>query len=133
MTLCCIGLNHTTASIALREQLAFGPDILVAALRSVCQLPAVTEAVILSTCNRTELYLATADGIDPAAQAAQTWLAEFQGVALSAISPYLYVHTEQDAAEHLLVVACGLDSLILGEPQILGQVKSAFGQRVASF
>ncbi|MEL6711024.1 MAG: glutamyl-tRNA reductase [Pseudomonadota bacterium] len=126
MTLCCIGLNHTTASIALREQLAFGPDILVAALRSVCQLPAVTEAVILSTCNRTELYLAMTDSIDPAAQAAQTWLAEFQGVALSAISSYLYVHTEQDAAEHLLVVACGLDSLILGEPQILGQVKNAF-------
>ncbi len=126
MTLCCIGLNHNTASIALREQLAFGPDIVVAALRSVCQLPAVTEAVIVSTCNRTELYLATTGEADPALQSVQAWLAEFQGMVLTDIRAYLYEHTAQAAVEHLLVVACGLDSLILGEPQILGQVKSAF-------
>ena len=112
--------------MALREQLVFGPDIVVAALRSVCQLPAVTEVVIVSTCNRAELYVATAGDIKSAVQAVQTWLAEFQGIALSDIGPHLYVHIAQHAAEHLLMVACGLDSLILGEPQILGQVKSAF-------
>ncbi len=126
MTLCCIGLNHNTATIALREQLAFGPDIVVAALRSVCQLPAVTEAVIVSTCNRTELYLATTGEVSPVLQSVRVWLAEFQDIALPDIRAYLYEHTAQAAVEHLLVVACGLDSLILGEPQVLGQVKSAF-------
>ncbi len=126
MNLCCIGLNHTTASIALREQLAFGPDIVVAALRSVCQLSVVSEAVIVSTCNRTELYLATEGDASAAAQQVQSWLADFQGMPLPEISAHLYCHHAEEAIEHLLVVACGLDSLILGEPQILGQVKGAF-------
>ncbi len=123
MPLLVIGLNHTTAPVSIRERLTFGPDIIVAALRSLTEQPGVHEAVILSTCNRTEVYcFADAEAID----ANRNWLAKFHGVALEDITPYLYVHEERQVIEHLLCVASGLDSLILGEPQILGQVKNAF-------
>jgi len=123
MPLLVIGLNHTTAPVSIRERLTFGPDIIVAALRSLTEQPGVHEAVILSTCNRTEVYcLADAEAID----ANRNWLAKFHGVALEDITPYLYLHEDRQAIEHLLCVASGLNSLILGEPQILGQVKNAF-------
>jgi len=126
MQLLVLGLNHTTAPIALRERVAFGPDIVVAALRSLCQLSAVTEAVILSTCNRTELYLTISDIQDQALSAITGWLAHFQGIPLAEIQPYWYQHTDQAAVEQLFAVASGLDSMVLGEPQILGQVKTAY-------
>ncbi len=123
MPLLAIGLNHTTAPVNIRERLTFGPDIIVAALRSLTELAGVHEAVILSTCNRTEVYChADAD----AQETTRDWLAEFHGLAVEDISPYLYVHEERHVIGHLLSVASGLDSLVLGEPQILGQVKSAF-------
>ncbi|MEJ1354718.1 MAG: glutamyl-tRNA reductase [Candidatus Sedimenticola sp. (ex Thyasira tokunagai)] len=123
MALLTLGLNHKTAPIDIRERLTFGPDIIVAALRNLAELPGVTETTILSTCNRTELYcnLQGAERED-----VSSWLSRFHGLELETISPYLYSHTEQESVRHLLRVASGLDSMVLGEPQILGQVKQAF-------
>ncbi len=123
MPLLAIGLNHTTAPVSIRERLTFGPDIVVAALRSLCELESVHEAVILSTCNRTELYCHAGDD---AMELTRDWLAGFHGLAVEDIAPYLYGHEGANAVNHLLEVASGLDSLVLGEPQILGQVKSAY-------
>ena len=123
MPLLAIGLNHTTAPLNIRERLTFGPDIVVGALRSLADQPSVDEAVILSTCNRTEIYCCCSDD---AAESTREWLAGFHGFAVEDIAPYLYIHEERQVIKHLLSVASGLDSMILGEPQILGQVKSAF-------
>jgi glutamyl-tRNA reductase len=123
MSLLTVGLNHNTAPLAIRERVAFGPDIIVAALRSLRELPGVSEAVILSTCNRTEIHCcARPDNKD----AVRHWFCEFHGLTLNDISPYLYQLQDKAAVGHLLEVACGLDSMVLGEPQILGQVKKAF-------
>ena len=123
MPLLAIGLNHTTAPVNIRERVTFGPDIVVAALRSLTDLGGINEAVILSTCNRTEIYC---DAVDDAHERTCEWLAGFHGLAIEDISPHLYLHEGRHAIYHLLSVASGLDSLVLGEPQILGQVKSAF-------
>jgi len=123
MPLLAIGLNHTTAPVSIRERVTFGPDIIVAALRSLTELPGVREGVILSTCNRTELYCHTDDD---AVELTREWLAGFHGLALEDIAPYLYTYEGRHVIRHLLSVASGLDSLVLGEPQILGQVKDAF-------
>jgi len=123
MTLLALGLNHTTAPVAIRERVTFGPDIVVAALRSLCDLPGVSEAVILSTCNRTEVYCRTEED---QIEAIREWFGSFHGLIINDISPYLYQHKDDATVNHLLAVSCGLDSLVLGEPQILGQVKAAF-------
>jgi len=123
MGLFAIGLNHTTAPVSIRERLTFGPDIVVAALRSLREQPGVSEAVILSTCNRTEIYCCVRE---EAGELVRDWMAEFHGLVVNDISAYLYQHSEDEAVTHLLSVASGLDSLVLGEPQILGQVKAAF-------
>ena len=116
-----IGLNHATAPVDVRERVAFAGDALGNALAEVCALPGVSEVALLSTCNRTELYAEAAD--DEAALA--DWLARRSGVGAD-LHAYLYRHHEADAVRHLFRVATGLDSLVLGEPQILGQVKDAW-------
>lgn len=123
MSLLAIGINHKTAPIVIREKVNFGPDIIVGALRSLTERPGVEEAVILSTCNRTEAYcvLRGAD-VEDICQ----WLTDFHGLELETISPYIYNHRDRDTIAHLLRVASGLDSMVLGEPQILGQVKQAY-------
>jgi glutamyl-tRNA reductase len=123
MTLLTLGLNHTTAPVDIRERVAFGPDIVVGALRSLCALNPVSEGVILSTCNRTEMYCRSSAN---ASNALIEWISNFHGLLPEDIAPYLYQHTDTAAVRHLLRVASGLDSLVLGEPQILGQVKAAF-------
>jgi glutamyl-tRNA reductase len=123
MTLLTLGLNHKTAPVDIRERLTFGPDIIVAALRGLREQQGVDEALVLSTCNRTELYC-TLDNANP--ETVSRWLAEFHGLELETISPYLYSHQGRAGVQHLLAVACGLDSMVLGEPQILGQVKQAY-------
>ncbi len=123
MALIALGLNHKTAPLEIRERLTFGPDIVVAALRSLLQRPGVEEAVILSTCNRTEVYCALTSA---ERSAISTWLADFHGLDAQSLDPYLYTHIDEEAISHLLRVASGLDSMVLGEPQILGQVKAAF-------
>ena len=123
MPLLAIGLNHQTAPIALREKVAFASEALPEALRSLCAVDGVHEAVLLSTCNRTELYAR----IEPQAEPAVVrWLEEHHDLGVAALDAYLYRHADADAVRHLFRVAIGLDSLVLGEPQILGQVKHAW-------
>ncbi len=125
MPLFVLGLNHRTASLSLRERLAFGPEKLASALAALCQLDGVREGCLLSTCNRTEIY---AD-VEPAAQAMLSlWWSQFCRVTPDEMGSCLYQHQEGEAVRHLMRVACGLDSLVLGEPQILGQLKSAVEQ-----
>ncbi|MFI3246418.1 MAG: glutamyl-tRNA reductase [Ferrimonas sp.] len=121
MTLVAIGINHKTASVALREKVAFGPDILHEALLSLAALSSTHEAVIVSTCNRTELYTFNLDATRGCA-----WLSQFHQVAEADLSQCLYLYEGEAAVRHLLRVAAGLDSLVLGEPQILGQIKQAY-------
>ena len=122
MTLIAFGINHKTAPIELREKIAFSPDAIVQALASLRQETGVTESVIVSTCNRTEIY-AQLDNQHKSTIVG--WLAEFHAVNPTEVEKNSYFYTEQDAAIHIMRVACGLDSLMLGEPQILGQVKQA--------
>lgn len=123
MTLLALGINHKTAPVALREKVAFTPDSLVRALSSLKALDGVSESVIVSTCNRTELYV---NAETECAGALLNWLSTFHEVTDDDIASNSYVLTQHDAIAHIMRVASGLDSLILGEPQILGQVKQAF-------
>lgn len=124
MKLMVIGLNHKTAPVVLRERLAFVADELTVALDG---LKSVTESsVIVSTCNRTEIYaLIQADDFGEGELQLKSWLAGFKNLSLSDIEPYLYSYHDARALTHWLRVASGLDSMILGEPQILGQIKQA--------
>ncbi|WP_421570863.1 glutamyl-tRNA reductase [Stenotrophomonas sp. PD6] len=117
MTLWVLGLNHQTAPVELRERVSFGGDALPQALASLRDTPQVAEAVLLSTCNRTELYAVAESG-----EALAQWLESHAGQ----LQGYLYQHADADAVRHLFRVATGLDSMVLGEPQILGQVKDAW-------
>jgi glutamyl-tRNA reductase len=117
MTLWVLGLNHQTAPVNLRERVAFAGDALPQALGALRGLPQVSEAALLSTCNRTELY-AVADDATPLVE----WLATHG----EGLDTYLYRHRDAEAVRHLFRVATGLDSMVLGEPQILGQVKDAW-------
>jgi glutamyl-tRNA reductase len=116
-----LGINHKTAPVALREKVAFSEDRLLAALRTLRQELGVAEVVILSTCNRTEVYWA---GSASGAELSQ-WLERHHGNHLD-LAPSLYVHQEQRAVAHAFSVASGLDSMVLGEAQILGQLKDAY-------
>jgi glutamyl-tRNA reductase len=116
-----LGINHRTAPVSLREKVAFSEERLLAALRALRQEAGVAEVVILSTCNRTELYWA---GSASGAELSQ-WLERHHGNNLDLASS-LYVHQESRAVEHAFSVASGLDSMVLGEAQILGQLKDAY-------
>jgi glutamyl-tRNA reductase len=120
MQLFALGINHHTAPLAVREKVSFQPERLPQALADLVRGAAVREAAILSTCNRTELYCAAEQ---PAAVA--DWLAEYHALSADKISPYLYTYPQRDAVRHMFRVASGLDSMVLGEPQILGQMKQA--------
>ncbi len=120
MQLYALGLNHHTAPLTIRERVAFRPERLEQALQDLTRARTVPEAAILSTCNRTEVYFATEQP-----QHAADWLARFHELPLNEISPYLYTHPQREAVRHVFRVASGLDSMVLGEPQILGQVKEA--------
>ncbi len=120
MSLYTLGLNHQTAPVDVREQIAFSPDALGHALRDLLARPKVKEAAILSTCNRTELYI---HGTEPAPVV--RWLEDFHHVPKESLSPYIYTLPREQAVTHAFRVASGLDSMVLGEPQILGQMKQA--------
>jgi len=121
MAFTILGLNHKTAPVALREKVAFSEDRLVAALRALRQERGVAEVVILSTCNRTEVYWA---GSASGAELSQ-WLERHHDEAVD-LTASVYVHQEKHAVEHAFNVASGLDSMVLGEAQILGQLKNAY-------
>ncbi|MBI2940743.1 MAG: glutamyl-tRNA reductase [Chloroflexi bacterium] len=123
MKLVAVGLNHRTAPVAVRERFAFAQAQLVEALGV---LPAyVAEGTILSTCNRTEVY-AVADQAGEARARCLQFLVDFHGLSPGDVEPHVYAHENEDAARHLFRVAAGLDSMVLGEPQILGQVRQAY-------
>ena len=123
MTLLAIGINHQTAPVELRERVAFADHALPAALGALRELPSVREVVLLSTCNRTELYAVAEDD----GRALDAWMASHPADdSHHDMGAYLYRHQDADAVRHLFRVATGLDSLVLGEPQILGQVKQAW-------
>ncbi len=125
MYLTVLGINHRTAPVEIRGQVVFPPEQQSRALDELVALEGVEEAAILSTCNRTELYCSrtgSADDILP------DWLCRFHGLQREALEPHLYTYLDEEAVRHMLRVASGLDSLILGEPQILGQMKSSYQQ-----
>jgi glutamyl-tRNA reductase len=119
MQLYVIGVNHTTAPIQIREHVAFDSEHLGSALRELTSSGA-SEAAILSTCNRTELYCSTDDP-----QKALAWLSQYHHLEKDAIAPYIYTLPNDEAVKHAFRVASGLDSMVLGEPQILGQFKQS--------
>ncbi|HEB87063.1 MAG TPA: glutamyl-tRNA reductase, partial [Gammaproteobacteria bacterium] len=129
MTLLALGINHNTAPVDIREKVAFSPDTLETALQDLLTCDAVSEAAIVSTCNRTELYV----GIDNESdQTVIEWFRNFHNLSAEELDPYLFNHTENAAVQHVLRVASGLDSLVLGEPQILGQIKDAYQKASAA-
>ncbi|MGH8373167.1 MAG: glutamyl-tRNA reductase [Gammaproteobacteria bacterium] len=124
MPLFSLGISHATAPIAIRERMSFGPEQIPEALRTITALPGVEEAAVLSTCNRTEIY-ANLEDVTVGAQLTD-WLARERSPDDPDVRQRFYSHTDHDAVRHLFRVACGLDSMILGEPQILGQIKDAY-------
>ena len=124
MTLLAFGINHTTAPLALRERVAFAPELLQKAMQEACAQAGLNEVAILSTCNRTEIYAAS----EGEAGAIQQWLVDHTAIEAADLANSYYCYQGQDAVRHMMKVAGGLDSLVLGEPQILGQMKSAFAQ-----
>lgn len=123
MSLLALGINHKTASVSVRERVAFSPDKLAEALQQAHGFAQLKEIAILSTCNRTELYCSTEL---PGTRAVLEWLGNYHGIDLADLEACAYTHWDEDAARHMMRVASGLDSLVLGEPQILGQLKSAY-------
>jgi glutamyl-tRNA reductase len=141
MSLVLVGINHRTANIALREKVAFPPEIVGEALNQVHGLDGVNEVVIVSTCNRTELYLNFNDEaveekpdstlsenrlLVDRQQTIVNWLANYQQLDAKELEDSTYFFGDEDVVRHLMKVSCGLDSMVLGEPQILGQIKSSF-------
>ncbi|WP_437884085.1 glutamyl-tRNA reductase [Pseudomonas sp. LRF_L74] len=123
MAFLALGINHKTASVDVRERVAFTPEQLVEALRLLCSRTSSREAAILSTCNRSELYL---DQESLAADEVLQWLADYHHLSVDDLRTCAYVHQGDLAVRHMMRVASGLDSMVLGEPQILGQMKSAY-------
>jgi glutamyl-tRNA reductase len=129
MSLVVIGINHRTAPVDIREKVVFAGEELPEALRELTSVPDVRESIIVSTCNRTELYCLTSTASqEAAAQTLTDWLANWHDLSAHNLDLHQSLYRLHGAAaiEHLFAVACGLDSLVLGEPQILGQLKDAY-------
>jgi glutamyl-tRNA reductase len=123
MTLLAVGINYNTATVSIRERLAYPAEILDSSLKDLWRLKDISEAAILSTCNRTEFYCESSNEnkhilID--------WVAQTRNIKPNDLTPYLYTYNDNQLIRHMFRVACGLDSMVLGEPQILGQMKAAY-------
>ena len=127
MTLLALGINHKTAPVSLRERVTFSPESMDQARNSLLQQPLVQGGVVLSTCNRTELYLSV-EQQENLHEQLTAWLCNYHKLSPDDVRQSLYWHHGNDAVRHLMRVASGLDSQVLGEPQILGQVKKAFAE-----
>lgn len=125
MDLLALGINHKTAPIAVRERVAFTPEQIVDALHHARHNTMLREVAILSTCNRMEIYAVVEQN---QSEALLEWLADYRGVGVDQLNQCYYTHTNQQMVQHMMRVACGLDSMVLGEPQILGQLKTAYNQ-----
>ena len=127
MSLITLGINHKTAPLELRERLAFTPQTLPEALQSLKKLQNIEEASILSTCNRTEIYCVADDNSDTDNDLSIIeWFSRFHGLDQDKIRDHLYIHDHEQTIRHAMEVASGLDSMVLGEPQIAGQMKDAY-------
>jgi glutamyl-tRNA reductase len=126
MNIIVVGLSHKTASVEIREKVAFSPTQMEKPLQQVVALPDITEAVIVSTCNRVEIYATTRD-IAGGISRLKRFLADYHHLALETLEPHLYSYHEEDAIRHVFRVASSLDSMVVGEPQILGQIKTSYG------
>jgi glutamyl-tRNA reductase len=122
MTLALIGVNHKTAPIGLRERIAISRDELLETTRALGEMPGVNECVIVSTCNRVEIIAS----VDPESTDLIEFLHRRFGIPPAELAPHIYQHRDQEAVRHLFRMAASLDSMVVGEPQILGQVKEAF-------
>ena len=123
MTFLAVGINYNTAPVSVRERLSFSTDILESSLKELLRVDDIEEAAILSTCNRTELYCSSTLNNE---KSLINWVAETKQINIDDFAPYLYFHTDRSVCRHIFRVACGLDSMVLGEPQILGQMKTAY-------
>lgn len=123
MGLLALGINHKTAPVNVREQVAFAPENMVQVLQHACTVLQLNEMAILSTCNRTELYCSSEL---QGSRAVLEWLGEHHGLAVDELEACSYAYWDDEAIKHMMRVASGLDSMVLGEPQILGQIKSAY-------
>ncbi len=126
MTIYSLGINYRSASLDIREKVVFAPENMTKALQSLIKAIDVTEASILSTCNRTEIYLVTPNDLDNSIEKVLDWLASYHKVLPEILLNSFYTYKDENAVRHLMRVASGLDSMILGEPQILGQLKSSY-------
>lgn len=130
MGLIALGINHKTANVALRERVAFAPEQMAEALQDVLRDAKLAEAVILSTCNRTEMFVIDhGEGTVDAGESEQrllAWLASYHHIPAADLNDCYYSFQDQQALRHMIQVASGLDSMVMGEPQIFGQIKSAF-------
>ncbi len=122
MTLLAFGINHTTASLSVRERMAFAPEAVESSLRSALAEAGLAEVAILSTCNRTEIYAKSESKLDQLT----SWLLAHTNIKPDELAQCYYCYEGDEAVRHMMKVASGLDSLVLGEPQILGQMKSAY-------
>ena len=120
-----IGLNHKTADIDIREKLAFDGPKLEAGLLRIRNLPEVKESVIISTCNRVEIYL-NAGNTEQAIASIKEFIAGFHDIRNESLNDALYIHHDIEAVRHIYRVASSLDSMVVGQPQLLGQLKEAF-------
>ncbi|WP_286240018.1 glutamyl-tRNA reductase [Neptuniibacter halophilus] len=123
MALLALGINHKTASVEVRERVAFAPELLCEAMQAAREFADLKEIAILSTCNRTELYCSS--GLE-GSRALLEWMGRYHNLDPQELQSCSYVFWDEEAARHMMRVASGLDSLVLGEPQILGQLKSAY-------
>ncbi|MBI5559695.1 MAG: glutamyl-tRNA reductase [Deltaproteobacteria bacterium] len=131
MNLVIVGLNHRTAPIEIREKLSFPPDTLGEPLKRLTANYGINECVILSTCNRVEV-IGVVHEIEKGVWEIKRFLSEYHNIPLGTLDGHLYVHTGEDAARHLFRVSSGLDSMVMGEPQILGQAKDAYSAAVCN-
>src|SRR3954467_7169017 len=125
MHILVIGLNYKTAPVEIRERLTFNETDLVDAIKQLNGKKSILENIILSTCNRTEIY-AVVDQLHTGRYYIKEFLSEWFQIEQSEFSPFLFIYEQDGAMEHLFNVSCGLNSLVLGETQILGQVRSSF-------
>ena len=126
MNIVVVGLSHKTAPVEIREKVAFAPTEMEAPSHQLMALPSIAEGVIVSTCNRVELYAATRS-VEAAINELKRFMSEYHGIPADTLNEHLYEYDGEDAIRHVLRVASSLDSMVIGEPQILGQIKTAYG------
>jgi len=126
MNIVVVGLSHKTATVEIREKVAFSPNLIEKPLRDLVALDGIVEGVIVSTCNRVEIYVTTRDIAGGIARV-KRFLADHHRISLESLEPHLYSYHSEAAIRHVFRVAASLDSMVVGEPQILGQIKTSYG------